>query len=431
MSLERHHEVLSVYMVTMLLLGVSAPVPSASPSPAAVAPNAAAPPKPPASASCSRFFLREYMANMSAPTMMQAASTPIMMNTVELVPPESDSDETEPLLADAGSAPAVLLVAPSDDPVASEDDELLNEPSTEATLPEPLRELEREFERDVELEPDTLEDVDAEEDEDVDLDEEEDAELLAALEEPLVLDELEALEVELDAADAELDPDSHLSPLKPSLQVQPKLGVPSEAMAVIVQDPWPLHCTPFTLQPSTQSPKHKSSVSSPLCKALPPNPNAPLQEEPPKYSSHRSTLRHLYTPSRWMQASWPLTSSPGQLPDEEPPHTAPATQAWMAETESPATHVSPSAQSAVLEQLTAIRSARAEGVSATSSSARSRILSVVTPGGAPLPRHLIFVCRGYFAPSARFAIGRCWTLSRTGEAENGKIRPVTSHTNAK
>lgn len=55
-----------------------------------------------------------------------------------------------------------------------------------------------------------------------------------------------------------------------------------------------------------------------------------------------------------MHASWPLVPSDGQLPLLEPPQPVPATQAWMDEAESPATHVSPSAQSAVLEQLMAI-----------------------------------------------------------------------------
>ncbi|KAK1946849.1 hypothetical protein P3T76_002401 [Phytophthora citrophthora] len=146
----------------MLLLGVSAPVPppsSLSPA-AAVAPNAAPPPKPPASASCSRFFFLEYMANMRAPTMIQAARMPIMINTAELVPPESDADATEPLLADAGFT--LLFASPPLDPAAEDDEELLNDPLTDAEkLLDPLIKLEDDV--DALLDPDTLEDVDLDE----------------------------------------------------------------------------------------------------------------------------------------------------------------------------------------------------------------------------------------------------------------------------
>ena len=123
---------LSVYMVTILLFGVSGPVPP----PAAVAPDdtgAPSPPKPSASASCSRFFFLVYMANMSAPTIITAASMPIIINTVELVPPEPESVTGEPLLPDCDVAhPTMLLSLSIDVPVG--DDEILLSSSIDPDL---------------------------------------------------------------------------------------------------------------------------------------------------------------------------------------------------------------------------------------------------------------------------------------------------------
>lgn len=94
-------------MTTILPFGVSAPELVKA---AGVPLLAADAPKPPASASCSRFFFRENKANMSAPTIVQAASMPIMINTAELVPPESVSDAVDPLLAECDVAfPPVSL----------------------------------------------------------------------------------------------------------------------------------------------------------------------------------------------------------------------------------------------------------------------------------------------------------------------------------
>ncbi|TDH74335.1 hypothetical protein CCR75_004626 [Bremia lactucae] len=96
--------ILTVYMVTMLLLGVSAPEPSScSPSLAAVAPSGITPPNPSELAFCSRFCFREYMAKRRAPTIMQAASTPIMIKTIEVVPFESVGGAADPLLATSGT----------------------------------------------------------------------------------------------------------------------------------------------------------------------------------------------------------------------------------------------------------------------------------------------------------------------------------------
>lgn len=191
-----------------------------------------------------------------------AANTPMMMNTAELVPPESDWDATEPLVAVAGSA---LSLAPAaSDEEEEEDEELLNEPFTDSEkLPEPL--TDDDVELDVLLEPATLDDVD--------LDDEEE-ELVDSLEE-LVEELLEALEEEedeeLDAfVEPELEPDSHLSPLNPPLHVQPKLGVPSEPVDSSEHAPWPLHCTPLTLQPSAYTQGNTKSQSQSDTQSPPP-----------------------------------------------------------------------------------------------------------------------------------------------------------------
>ena len=104
-------------MVTMLLFGVSAPELLKA---AGVALFAAGPPKPPASASNSRFFFRENRANMSAPTITQAASMPIRINTAELMPLDS-------LSVDCGTAFSLSLVSSANTAVA-DDEEPFSEP---------------------------------------------------------------------------------------------------------------------------------------------------------------------------------------------------------------------------------------------------------------------------------------------------------------
>ncbi|KAK1946846.1 hypothetical protein P3T76_002398 [Phytophthora citrophthora] len=59
------------------------------------------------------------------------------------------------------------------------------------------------------------------------------------------------------------------------------------------------------------------------------------------------------------QASLPV-SSDGQLPIEEPPQTVGGTQAWTTVSESPATQVSPHAQSAVVVHVMAVCTACTE-----------------------------------------------------------------------
>ncbi|RLN20644.1 hypothetical protein BBJ28_00012468 [Nothophytophthora sp. Chile5] len=264
-------------MVTMLPLGVSAPPPP--PAPASLSPLTAAA-NPPASASCARFFLREYMANMSAPMMMAAASTPMMMNTVELVPPD-EPDEMEPLLSERSELavlPRLPLPTEEEAAVEEEDEELLE--AAEALLEELDCELELLVELDVEL----LVELDLE------LLVELDVELLDELDEDL------ELLVELEP---ELEPDSHLEPLQPSSQAQEKLGVPSLAVDASWQEPWPLHCSPSTSQPSAQitiTPQNRvftsvqnicTAAKNTFCK------HVPLHADPPKYASQRAMDRHL------------------------------------------------------------------------------------------------------------------------------------------
>ncbi|RLN75007.1 hypothetical protein BBJ28_00015413 [Nothophytophthora sp. Chile5] len=310
----------------MLPLGVSAP----PPPPAASLPPLTAAANPPASASCARFFLREYMANMSAPMMMAAASTPMMMNTVELVPPD-EPDEMEPLLSDRSEL-AVLprLPLPAEEEAFEEDEELLE------AAEELLEELDCELELLEELDLELLEELDLELLEELDLDVE-------------LLEELD-LDVELlDALEPELEPDSHLEPLQPSSQAQEKLGVPSLAVAASWQEPWPLHCSPFTSQPS--APNHNfAKIAFSHQNKLPRKTFARLQKNKQHFCKHELD-------SRQMHASWPLAASDGQLPVDEPPHPSPATQLWMDVTESPATHVSPSLHSAVEVQLIAMTAA--------------------------------------------------------------------------
>lgn len=111
-------------------------------------------------------------------------------------------DATEPLAADVGSA--LLLVPASSDDDEEDEEELLNDPFTDAEkLPEPLKDEDVELE----LEPETLEEVDLDADDDVE-------ELVEALDE--LVDELVVLEEEeeliLEALEEEEELDGVLEP---------------------------------------------------------------------------------------------------------------------------------------------------------------------------------------------------------------------------
>lgn len=106
-------------MTTIFCLGVSGAATSSSSS----LPMLLARLKPPAS-SCSRFFLREYRANSNAAITISAASTPMIMNVLELLPLDdvfSDvpEDEAESLLL-AVIEPACLPVPESEPEAESE-----------------------------------------------------------------------------------------------------------------------------------------------------------------------------------------------------------------------------------------------------------------------------------------------------------------------
>lgn len=128
---------LSVYITTIFCLGVSGAATSSSSS----LPMLLARLKPPAS-SCSRFFLREYRANSRAAITISAASTPMTMNVLELLPLDdvlSDvPDEAESLLLSVVE-PAPLPV-PESEPV---DASMLELPEEEANKGSRERQRER------------------------------------------------------------------------------------------------------------------------------------------------------------------------------------------------------------------------------------------------------------------------------------------------